>query len=36
MGILRVVMTGYGSQLYVGKITKQLKNRGFKAKIAGG
>ena len=25
MGILRVVMTDYGSQLYVGKITKQQK-----------
>ena len=25
MGILRIVMTGYGSQLYAGKITKQQK-----------
>ena len=25
MGILRIVMTGYGSQLYAGKITRQQK-----------
>ena len=25
MGILRIVMSGYGSQLYAGKITKQQK-----------
>ena len=26
MGILRIVMVGYGSQLYAGKITEQQKN----------